>query len=353
MHIAFRTDASSEIGTGHLMRCIALADALAFYGVRSSFVCRSYSNVLLDMVEKRGYTLHKLPVTESSYVGTSGASYSKWLGADWATDARQTKSVLIHQPLDLLVVDHYAVDYRWQSALRCCVKRILVIDDLADRSHDCDLLLDQNLGRSSYDYFGKVNINTKILTGTKYALLRPEFSSWREYSLRRRTKPKLKTLLITMGGIDAHNATGKVLDVLVKCELPKDLRIKVVLGRSAPSLYDVRCKLQEMPLSTELLVDPKNIAKVMADSDLAIGAAGSTAWERCCLGLPTLMVSLADNQYWVLNALTKTLAAKEFSQSIFEGITEAQLLEMSTNSAALVDGKGLGRVVQTILKNAQ
>lgn len=359
--IAFRADASIQIGTGHVMRCLTLADALRERGAQCSFICRQHLGNLVDLIKQRGHQVHALPTGNKNYPTPFQPAHAAWLGTGWTTDAKQTRLALDQQSVDWLVVDHYALDCQWETALRPYARKIMVIDDLADRPHDCDLLLDQNLGRTKEDYGGLLKFGAHLLIGPQYALLRAEFAQWREYSLARRTQPQLKNLLITMGGVDESNATGQVLDALKTCELPDDLHITVVMGPHAPWLTQVQALAISIPWPVKVLACVSNMAQLMADSDLAIGAAGGTAWERCTLGLPTLLLVLAENQKSGALALQKAGAAL-MVQDIDElhdllapltGIAgkPVALLQLSNAAASLTDGKGVMRVVQKMLGN--
>ncbi len=235
----------------------------------------------------------------------------------------------------------------------------MVIDDLADRPHACDVLLDQTFGRNAEDYLPWVPATSRLLCGSQYALLRPEFATLRPYSLQRRTEPRLRELLITMGGVDKDNATGQVLQALCTCPLPADCRITVVMGATAPWLNEVRSQAQDMPWPTRVLAGVSDMARLMADSDLAIGAAGATSWERCCLGLPTIMLPLAENQVQSCYALAEAGAGFMIQGP---GALSAQLpkalhalthnpFAMSESAAAaalITDGRGIERAIQTI-----
>src|SRR5690606_22658913 len=157
-------------------------------------------------------------------------------------------------------------------------RKLLVIDDLADRTHICDLLLDQNLGRAPSDYAKLLPAGCKMLIGPAFALLRPEFAALREYSLKRRQQLQLESILISMGGVDQSNVTAKALESLLRCALPESCSIAVVMGTKAPWVEEVRALAAEMPWSTDVLVGIDDMAMRLANSDLAIGAAGSTAW---------------------------------------------------------------------------
>ena len=358
MRIAFRTDASLQIGTGHVMRCLTLADALRERGAQSTFICRPHAGHLLYLIQRRGHTAKALAPADDAFTAPADPTHAKWLGTDWASDAAQTQQALGEQVVDWLVVDHYALDRRWEQTMRPHTGRIMAIDDLADRPHDCDLLLDQNLGRQAKDYGGLLSRHTQTLIGPAYALLRPEFAQWREHSLQRRAQPQLKNLLITMGGVDQANATGQVLDALTHCELPADLRITVVMGPTAPWLMQVQAQATAMPRPTEVLAGVSNMAQLMAESDLCIGAAGSTSWERCCLGLPAIQLVLADNQKEAALALTEKSAALSINLSTYF-TTDLKLLidcldtlcmkTLTNRSAEICNGHGPASVITQLM----
>lgn len=353
--IVFRSDASLDIGTGHVMRCLTLAEALREHGAVCRFVCRAHPGNLIEMIQRRGFEVHALPFDNHWIVpGNSTPTHANWLGADWQTDTEQTKVGAGEMAVDWLIVDHYALDARWESTLRSYCGKIMVIDDLADRVHDCDLLLDQNLGRNAEDYAALVPAGCTLLVGAQYALLRPEFSAQREYSLARRSAPQLKHLLITMGGVDKDDVTGKVLDALRACSLPADCRISVVMGPHAPWLTQVCERADNMPWPTEVLVNVSDMARLMAESNLAIGAAGGTSLERCCLGLPSLMLVLADNQrkgaqalhaagaVWCIEASDLDHGLPKMLDAFREGKT---LQRMTVAAAAICNGLGVDHVV--------
>lgn len=350
MNITFRTDASLHIGTGHVMRCLTLADALAARGVQSQFICRQHEGHLIDFIRSKGYIAHALALEEPQI--EQELPHSHWLGASQAQDAAACIPILAAQPPDWLVVDHYALDTRWECALAPYYRKLMVIDDLADRHHACDLLLDQTFGRSADDYRPLVPSHCQLLCGSAYALLRPEFAALRPYSLQRRVQPALRQLLVTMGGVDKDNATGQVLQALRNCPLPADCHITVVMGATAPWLNSVREQAQTLPWPTTVLVGVNNMAQFMADSDLAIGAAGATSWERCCLGLPTIMLVLAENQKKIAEGLAHAEAVKlicrtsDMSAELKKLVANfnhdpLQLLKISKAAAHTISGQGL------------
>lgn len=352
MKVVFRVDASIEMGIGHAMRCLTLADALKKEGARCYFVCRKHPGNIIEKIASRGHQVSTLPLCQDRQGTTQVGgqlTHAHWLGGDWLTDAQQTVECVAESHCDWLVVDHYALDERWEKKLRLVCNEIMVIDDLADRKHDCDLLLDQTFGRLKQDYEPLAPHST-ILVGAKYALLRPEFAVLRNDSLARRKEPKLEHLLISLGGIDKDNITGKVLKALKESALPANCRISVVMGKNAPWIEDVKSIVLTLPWATEVMVNVENMAQLMADTDLVIGAAGSTSWERCCLGVPTLMLVLAENQQNIARVLAQVQAVLlfdiiELSRQLSELSMEV-LKQMSRVASEVTDGTGTEYVVR-------
>ncbi|HEX5737207.1 MAG TPA: UDP-2,4-diacetamido-2,4,6-trideoxy-beta-L-altropyranose hydrolase, partial [Hydrogenophaga sp.] len=293
MDVVFRVDASLQMGAGHVMRCLTLADALVAKGAVCQFISCGHEGNLIDLVRGRGYTTHTFHPRASLPKLPGDLAHACWLGNTQAQDAEYCASFLAAQRPEWLIVDHYALDARWERAMTLHYQKLLAIDDLADRPHACDLILDQTFGREAQDYRSLVSANCRVLCGSQYVLLRPEFAALRPYSLQRRARPALRQLLVTMGGVDKDNATGRVLQALSVCPLPSDCQITVIMGSTAPWLEDVRSQAQGMSWPTQVLAGIRDMAQVMANCDLAIGAAGSTSWERCCLGVPTIMLVLA------------------------------------------------------------
>ncbi|GAB1261942.1 UDP-2,4-diacetamido-2,4,6-trideoxy-beta-L-altropyranose hydrolase [Aurantivibrio plasticivorans] len=364
MNVAFRVDASIEIGAGHVMRCLTLAEELQRHGHDCCFICRAHKGHLGDLITSKGFEL--LILSEilnrgGNEINLDWNPHAKWLGVFWQTDAEQTSNLLKLKAIDWLVVDHYALDAKWEKKMYQHVSKIMVIDDLADRAHQCEILLDQTFGRDQKDYGAWVPNGCEILCGTKYALLRPEFSELRKYSLERRKKPALKQLLITMGGVDKENCTGTVLDAVISSCLPSNCNVVVVLGRASPWLPSVKEQIAELPWSVEIKVNVSNMAQLMAQSDLAIGAAGATSWERCCVGLPTIMLILADNQAKVAYGLGSIGAVEIVDRTILsiktalnskikQFLDDPKSIARSINLAASVlDGKGVKSVYERMV----
>jgi UDP-2,4-diacetamido-2,4,6-trideoxy-beta-L-altropyranose hydrolase len=357
--IVFRADASLYIGTGHVMRCLTLAAALRERGATCEFVCRAHLGNLIDFVREQGYETHALPVADfAGDDGTAALAHADWLGSSQENDAAQTRAALKGRRADWLVVDHYALDHGWERVLRADCGRLMAIDDLADRVHDCNVLLDQNLGRTPADYAALAPADALILAGPAFALLRPAFAAMRPYSLQRRASPALRRIIVTMGGVDRDNATGVVLAALTACDVPAGCKVTVVIGPHAPWLAQVREQAAAMPFATEVLVNVRDMERLMAESDLAIGAAGSTSWERCALGLPTLLLVLAANQEAVASALERHGAAKvlhdpdQIGSMLPTEFARLQLASalgtMAAAAASVTDGLGVQRMLEVL-----
>lgn len=347
------------------MRCLTLADALKDKGADCHFICREHPGNLLSYIKSKGHKVYAISVhpegAESQCASVlppriDNLAHAHWLGASQQQDANACAAILGELQVDWLIVDHYALDACWEGMLHRYCRKLMVIDDLADRNHICDLLVDQTFGREADDYVQKVPAGCKVLCGAQYSMLRPEFAALRQYSLNRRKTQGVRRLLVSMGGVDRTNATAKVLEALRCCNLPRSCSITVVMGNNAPWLSEVQLQAELMPRPTDIRVGVSDMAHLMADSDLAIGAAGSTAWERCCLGLPTVMVVLADNQrqlaHWLMAggaAVTVDLQQiDQFLPSLMGQLISQPIhrLLMSQVAAEVTDGSGVAAIIQ-------
>jgi UDP-2,4-diacetamido-2,4,6-trideoxy-beta-L-altropyranose hydrolase len=357
MKIVFRVDASLQIGTGHVMRCLTLGTALKEKGAKVEFICRKHKGHLIDFIQAKGFKVHELAIQEnglemskySSFDTKNILNHAHWLGATQHQDAEACEVILKKLSPDWLIVDHYGIDETWQIKLKNYCKKLMVIDDLGDRKQICDLLLDQNYGSNIDKYRDLVPEHCNVLTGTNYTLLRPEFSQWREHSLNRRLKSNLKNILISLGGVDPDNFTGQVLQSLKKSHLPKDILVIVIMGLTAPHLKKVQQQAQTLPYKTKIKANVANMAELMANADLAIGAAGSTTWERCCLGLPSIQIVIAENQKSSAESLVKIDAIKLINKidQLPELVKSAEswMQAVGQTASLMCDGLGASRVI--------
>ena len=378
MKVAFRTDASGRIGTGHLARCLTLADALRAGGARVRFACRALDRELKALVLARGHELLELPAAGAAAVPAApqpdggharhgahahgvppvNATHAHWLGATEDEDAAATLAALSGDgPWDWLVVDHYALGARWETRLRACASRILAIDDLADRRHDCDALLDQNLYADMHSrYDGLVPDGCIRLLGPRHALLRPGFAAARD-GLRVRGDA-VRRIVVFYGGVDAANLTTRALDALDAIDA--DVAVDVVIGAMHPDRDAIVARCARRARTT-CHVQASDMAALIAAADLGIGAAGVATWERCALGLPALAVAVADNQRALLR--DAALAGLVLGPDIDPTDTDALALHLRAllGNAALrahlsrrgleaVDALGAGRVARLMLR---
>jgi len=327
----FRFDASCKLGGGHAYRCLTLAQALARVGWRVVVAASSETFQVVPAVDR----------FKSIIVSGGADDEIAAIGAAVGS-------------AELLVVDHYDRDAVFESKARSLFQRILVIDDLADRHHDADLLLDQSYGRTSDEYTGLVPRSCRLLVGTAYALLRPEFTEMRARALARRTG-ELGHIMVSFGLTDLDNMTARVLNGLRDIAVP--WTADVILGSAAPHIEDMRAFADEFAGRVRVLVGVNDMAALMSRADLAIGATGTTSWERCCLGLPSLAVVLADNQRRIASELASAGAIElmnvdppEAIRYSVEGLaaSPARMREMSRVAAAICDGKGTHRVVDVL-----
>jgi UDP-2,4-diacetamido-2,4,6-trideoxy-beta-L-altropyranose hydrolase len=336
MNVVFRVDSSSQMGVGHLMRCLTLADELKKQNHNTTFICRELKGNLIKSIEHRVLIL---PVDKDFQ---SDDLYLSWLGETQEQDVKQTIQV-IHDNADLLIVDSYALDEVWHKQLKPHTKKIMVIDDLADREFDCDILLNQNLGSQKEDYQGKVPSDCELLLGCDYALLRPEFSELRKQAKEKRKDTKeIKNILISMGGSDKNNVTYDILQ-----QLDDDFNVIVVLGGASQHKKMIKEYVKDKNI--KVIVNVDNMAELMLKADLAIGAGGVTALERCCLGLPTLLHVLAENQKRIaenLEQLGITMIVRDLENDIQVLVDDFSLWQfMSSKSQSICDGLGAEKVV--------
>ena len=275
------------------MRCLTLAQQVRRRGATVEFICADFSDHMGALVQQQGFELHMLEVSK----GTGGAQLF-----DWSIDASCTSDIAGGQPWDWLVVDHYGIDARWETALRLQARHILVIDDLADRPHVCDVVLDQNYyPHQEHRYEELVPPHCRKLLGPRFVLLRREFTEARDRLSRH--IGDVRRILVNFGGADEPNITALALTA-IRLLGRKDIAIEVVISATTTHRAAIEAQVSSLP-TARLHVQTSRMAELIVEADLAIGACGSSTWERCCLGLPTLALVLADNQRNGASALDK------------------------------------------------
>jgi UDP-2,4-diacetamido-2,4,6-trideoxy-beta-L-altropyranose hydrolase len=350
--VCFRVDASAAMGIGHVMRCLTLANVLRAKGFYTRFIC---CLLLPHLVEKITQAGHDLVMIEPNTATNSDV-------LDQCVDAEKTLAAMADKSWDLswdlMIVDHYCFDCEWEKRLRAASKKIMVIDDLMNRKHDCDILLDQNLERSANDYSTWVPEHCAVLVGPQYALLRPEFSHLRkEKVVKREIKNTLETLLISLGGSDQTDTLLRILQALKITELPLNCQLTLIAGAS--DMNKLQLEVKGYPWAVTILKDSDAMAQMTAASDVVIGAAGTSTWERCCLAVPSIIVVLAENQ----SANAQAMAAKKASllinnmasleeelMGLINGLVRfpEQRVSLGQAASAITDGLGVYKIIDRI-----
>lgn len=347
MRVVFRVDASEHIGSGHVMRCLVLADALRAKNHQVVFVTRAQASDLNEYILAKGFTLVLLNTPNRSVQPNGTNDYKAWLQVSEQEDCDDFLSKI--NKAELLVIDHYAIGKSWQQQVKRKLNcKLLVIDDLV-RKHCADIVLDQTLNRRPDEYTSISNCIA--LTGSQYALLKPRFSQLRK--MQKEHENPRHQLLVTMGGIDKPNASLKVLEILLESSI--HIKTTVLLSKRAPHYSSIKAfahKHAEWVTHIDFVDD---MASFMLDYSLAIGAPGSSSWERACLGIPSVVVPLAENQSDIAAALAaqnaaKVVAINDLEQKLLPSLDEiiTNWLMFRRNNQALCDGLGCERVVEQI-----
>ena len=357
IRIAFRVDSSIKMGSGHLMRCLTLANKLREYGAEICFVTREHSGHMIGRLDEASYSVCTLPPPLEDQAGYSD-DYAEWLGVTQDQDAAETITALNGQDYDWLVVDHYGLDIQWEARLRPLVKNILVIDDLANRLHDCNVLIDQNyFGATTETRYKKwVSNYCKRLLGPRFALIHSDYALMRNYSFSR--NEVTQRVLVFFGASDQANHTKKLLEALNHPDL-MDLVVDVVIGVNHPDPASIASMVLKRA-GANIHQNLPSLINLMVRADLFIGAGGATTWERMALGLPSLVISIAENQRQFTHILTENgfqfsppsgslATTEEWSEVILYLRKNPLLVKQVVNKVKeLVDGQGVARVVRII-----
>lgn len=334
MNVLIRADAGVSLGIGHVMRCLTLAEVLVALGAQVSFACRMLPGHQVARITDAGHQVVAL-------------------AADAQDDIAALHDALPEQAwFDWIIVDHYQLDARWERAARQWAKRIMVIDDLADRTHDCDLLLDQNFTASQALYQPLVPDACRVLAGPRHALLREAFKAGGAAQA-----DDGRRVLVSFGGFDQAGMTLKSLQALAAIE---GVQVQCIVGQASPDLAALQALVEQHP-DWALLPFVNDLPQRMAAATLFIGAGGGTTWERAAMGLPSLCVSVADNQTANAEALAKagvhlylgpacTVSVDELRQAIAVLLGNLPLRQhFAERGQALVDGLGARRVAVALM----
>ena len=341
-NLFIRVDSGLDIGLGHVMRCFALAEVIKNMNFNVYFISKEIEGNVIKNVENYGYKVFRI---DSKAIKSSKSH--------WKMDAVKTTKIIqrFKNEKNLLLVDNYELSNMWETWLKLVVDKIIVIDDFLNRSHNCDLFIDQNLHTSKKE---RNKINCKKLLGPKYALLRKEFVKSRKIVKER--SGKINRILVSFGGSDEKNQTLKVLKAIKKLAEEK-INVDVIVGEPNKNKTKIKRICAGMKNST-YYQQPKNMAKIMNKADLAIGAGGIITWERCCLGLPSVVSIVSKNQEDMINAISKKgclinlgraerLTSEDYLSAI-RNLNPKKLIRMQKKCMGLVDGKGTIRVAKHI-----
>jgi len=350
MRVAIRTDASLSIGTGHVRRCLTLAAELRERGAEIHFLCTELPGNSIQEIADAGFRSIPLPEPLGGGVGT-----------DEVHDAANTLVALEGLGrLDWMVVDHYSLGRSWEGVVRGTGVRVLAVDDIA-RPHDCDMILDQTAGSSESRYDGQVPDQAWRLIGSDFALVRGEFMRLRADARARRMEAgKAQTCLVNFGGSDQSG----VIPLTIRALAGSGLRLAVVLGRASFQENEVHRALREAGLAGEVVGEVDDMPSRMLDADLSVGGGGTTSWERCCLGLPSVVVTVAENQETIARFLDQLgagvyLGPAEVMEAPAGGRRLRRMVdrlvvdsryrrEMSLRAMSLIDGGGAARVARSM-----
>jgi UDP-2,4-diacetamido-2,4,6-trideoxy-beta-L-altropyranose hydrolase len=313
-----------------MTRCLALADALATLGWTCSFA------ITQETLE----FLYGQPLSRYGRIAISGP----------LAEAEELRAA-VQETCDLLVIDSYQIDVAFERRAKGWASATLVVEDVPTRQHDCDFLLDQTLGRTRPDYGMNLPESCVTFLGPHFALLRRDVVEWRSRSLARNRSRCLR-LFVSFGGADSDGWTAKLLGLLDP--LPLGLTLDIVLNRSSSTFQKALDSAGRLGERARVWINPRSIAGLMAEADLAIGAGGVTSWERCCLGVPSLVIVIAENQRETAESLEAAHAARQiFSarlnrRTLLKAIGDVNLREMSCAAARICDGKGADRVASEL-----
>jgi len=345
MNLWIRVDASLEIGTGHVYRCLNIAKELAVSGIHSHFICRAFDGHLIDLIVKSGFEVIELEAELKKSAGQPVEpvlKHSHWLHSSQYDDALHLQRLLDKRikQTDCILVDHFALDCTWERLVsekfNCST---VVIDGQADRQHCSHLVVDPNLSANDGKWKGLLIDGTQLKTGISYVPLDASFEEL-DVVVRKR----LDNLVIGFGGVDRDNYTMKALKVAV--EMP--ITIQVVVGKHYPYLGLLKnfCKQYSQ---VSLDVQTSNMVRIMSDADLAIGAGGTMTFERCMAGLPSLVTVIAENQKnQVLAAVDMGIAQQipvtNYEASLAEALNEIleepkSLMQMSIATKSIAENR--------------
>lgn len=359
MKVVFRTDASSVIGNGHLVRCLTLAKSLKKLNTECEFICRENKNDLFKEINKENFKLTLLPNLNNK-TNKKKIIKTNWLGLNWKDDANQTINALKGYKIDWLIIDHYGIGREWEKKLRTYTQNIIVIDDLANRNHDCDILIDQNLianFKNRYKNLLPNHCNTFL--GPSFAILQNKYKDLHLVAQPR--KNITKNILIYFGGTDQIRLIEMTLSSFYRLNRD-DINLDIVISSKNSEISKIQ-KLIKNNKNIRIKKNLKSLAPLMLKADLAIGACGTTTWERCCLGLPSIVITIAEHQKLIAKELQKrqlikwlghhdSIKASSIYKALLSLIDQSQE-KWSKECMLVTDGSGSEKIASIIALNSK
>ena len=350
--VAFRVDSSLEMGSGHVVRCMTLARSLTSLGAECHFLCSDIPGNIISVLRDENFQVHTIPASLK-------VTKKSW---DWRYDLKISLGIIRELNADLILLDHYLLGFEWEKGIQKAGICLAVLDDISNRLHSCDIFIDQNFCVNSDEIYDGILPDCELrFLGPHYSIVRPEFAELRKVSFKCRTNAKKQSLLVFISGSDPSNETGLVLEGLQKESGPWD-ELNVVVGLNNPHIPDVEQIVSQIPITDKTIhVQISNMAKLMVSADFAILGGGTVTWEKCVLGLPSLVVSTADNQ---LNNLTKlhrlgahiSMGSNKYLTSDnvkrhLRNLDIAALTSMSNIARGITDGMGSDRLANLLVGN--
>ena len=364
MNFVFRVDGSLQIGAGHISRCLTLAKALKKRGANCKFICRDHKNSLVKKIKNENFPVVKLvnhkKIKSTQNIKNINLKYRGWIGSSWKKDANQTINALNKEKIDWLIVDHYGIDELWEKKLQPHVKNIMVIDDLANRNHFCNLLLDQNLvANFKTRYNNLLPRHCTTLLGPRFALLQEDYKNL--HSIASSRIGPTKHILVYFGSTIQNNLAKLTLSAFLKLNR-KDITLDIVISSKSSQKKKIK-KFLKKNKHVKIHTDLTSLAPLMLKADLAIGACGVTSWERCCLGLPSIVITMADHQKPIAKELHKQklinwighynlITNKEIHQALNKHIDQ-NFKTWSNTCKDITDGKGAEKVASILTLNSK
>ncbi len=359
--IAFRVDSSIKIGAGHLMRCLNIAKFLRLQGHDCIFISKKHNGNYNHLIEGNDFALIEIDAGDINQINHIDDLYMSWLGSSYSEDAEYTNEILANNSCQYLFVDHYGIDERWEECCRTQTLKIIAIDDLANRNHSVDYIIDHNAGRLNADY-ANINLNdAQLLIGPKYALLHSRYGELRNQAIGKRNSNEIKDILISFGSSNQTPIIKNILESFHNAKINSNFHLTLALGSSINNHEDIYLLAKKITTKIDLHINTNQMPDLILQADFCVGAGGVNALERCCLGLPSAILCLSENQVPGSIALEKmgccnilnSYPSMDYSfTDIIDSINNKNdLIKMTNQCFNIVDGKGIERVYKKIFKS--